>query len=148
MQLQIQSPRDGSLSLEQVLEGPMVESPVTSRSSSLELMVQAQIKSALTDLRRLTKIPPTLKVLNNQVKKISSSNPLRSGQYSDIWLGEWLGETVSQSLTTSTRFLTFFKVALKTLRILTDPKKASKMTKVCCASSHTCHDLTDVKHAG
>ncbi|OAX43799.1 kinase-like protein [Rhizopogon vinicolor AM-OR11-026] len=113
MQLQIQSPRDASVSPEPVFEGPMVESPVASRSSSLELMVQAQIQSALTDLRRLTKIPPTLKVLNNQVKKINSSSPLRSGQYSDIWLGEWLGETV----------------ALKTLRILTDPHKAGKMTK-------------------
>jgi hypothetical protein len=135
VQLQI-PPREDSQSLEQVLGGPIVESPVASRSPSLELRVQTQIQSALTDLRRLTKIPPALKVLNNQVKKINSSTPLRAGAYSDIWLGEWLGETVSQSLLTSSRSLTPLKVALKSVRILTDPKKASKLTKVCGASAY------------
>jgi hypothetical protein len=76
----------------------MVESPSSSRSSSLEVTVQTQIQSALTDLRRLTNIPPTLKVLNNQVKKVSGSTPICSGTYSDIWLGEMLGEKVSRSL--------------------------------------------------
>jgi len=134
MQLQLQSSRENDLSLEQVFEGPMVESPVASRSPSLELVVQAQIQSALTELRRLTNIPPTLKVLNNQVKKITSSSPLRSGTYCDIWAGEWLGETVSQFLITSTQSLISLKVALKSLRILTDPKKASKMTRVYASS--------------
>ncbi|KAG2133963.1 kinase-like domain-containing protein [Suillus cothurnatus] len=79
-------------------EAKMVESPSSSRASSLEVTVQTQIQSALTDLRRLTNIPPTLKVLNNQVKKISGSTPICSGTYSDIWLGEMLGEKVSRSL--------------------------------------------------
>lgn len=115
----------------------MVESPVTSRSSSLELMVQDQIKSALSDLRRLTKIPPTLKVLNNQVKKISSSNPLRSGQYSDIWLGEWLGETVSQSLATSTRFLTLFQGGAQNLANSHRPPKSQQNDKgMLCIFTH------------
>ncbi|KAG1879420.1 kinase-like domain-containing protein [Suillus tomentosus] len=78
--------------------GPMVESPSPSRSCSLEMTVQTQIQCALTDLRRLTKIPPTLKVLNNQVKKVSGSIPICSGTYSDIWKGEMLGEKVSWSL--------------------------------------------------
>jgi hypothetical protein len=104
MQLQIQSPRENTL--EQVLGEQVVESPIEASPCSLpELTVQTQIQSALTNLRRLTKIPPTLKVLNNQVKKITSSAPLRSGTYSDIWPGEWLGETVSRSLMAPTRLL-------------------------------------------
>lgn len=93
--------------------GAMVDPPSSSCSSSLEVTVQTQIQSALTDLRRLTNIPPTLKVLNNQVKKVGGSTPICSGTYSDIWLGEMLGE----------------KVALKTLRSITDPTKARRMTK-------------------
>ncbi|KAG2149274.1 kinase-like domain-containing protein [Suillus clintonianus] len=113
IQLHVQSPRESSQSPDRTFfEGQMVESPVSSRSS-LEVTVQTQIQSALTDLRRLTKIPPTLKVLNNQVKKVSSSTPICSGTYSDIWLGELLGE----------------KVALKTLRSITDPTKARRMTR-------------------
>ncbi|KAG2348604.1 kinase-like protein [Suillus weaverae] len=114
IQLHLQLPREISQSPDRMLfGGPMVESPSPSRSSSPEVMVQSQIQSALTDLRRLTKIPPTLKVLNNQVKKVSGSTPICSGTYSDIWLGEMLGE----------------KVALKTLRSITDPTKARRMTK-------------------
>ncbi|KAG1832815.1 kinase-like domain-containing protein [Suillus variegatus] len=78
---------------------------------ALDLMRTGQ--EASSDLRRLTKIPPTLKVLNNQVKKVSGSIPICSGTYSDIWEGEMLGE----------------KVALKTLRNITDPTKARRMTK-------------------
>ncbi|KAG0706407.1 kinase-like domain-containing protein [Suillus ampliporus] len=89
IQLRLQSPPEVSQSPDRMLfEGPMVESPTSSRSSSL-VTVQTQIQSALTDLRRLTNIPPTLKVLDNQVKK----------------------------------------VALKTLRIITNPTKAARMTR-------------------
>lgn len=112
IQLHLQLPRKNSQD-HMLFGGPMVESPSSSRSSSLEVTVQTQIQSALTDLRRLTNIPPTLKVLNNQVKKVSGSTPICSGTYSDIWLGEMLGE----------------KVALKTLRSITDPTKARRMTK-------------------
>jgi serine/threonine protein kinase len=114
IQLHLQLQRENSQSPDRMLfGGEMVESPSSSRASSLEVTVQTQIQSALTDLRRLTNIPPTLKVLNNQVKKISGSTPICSGTYSDIWLGEMLGE----------------KVALKTLRSITDPVKARRMTK-------------------
>ncbi|KAG1749141.1 kinase-like domain-containing protein [Suillus paluster] len=113
IQLHLQSPPEISQSPNRMFEGPMFESPPPSRSSSLEVTVQTQIQSALTDLRRLTNISPTLKVLNNQVKKVSGSAPICSGTYSDIWLGEFLGE----------------KVALKTLRSITDPTKARRMTK-------------------
>ncbi|KAG1760062.1 kinase-like domain-containing protein [Suillus occidentalis] len=112
IQLHLQLPRKNSQD-HMLFGGPTAESPSSCRSSSLEVTVQTQIQSALTDLRRLTNIPPTLKVLNNQVKKVSSSTPICSGTYSDIWLGEMLGE----------------KVALKTLRSITDPTKARRMTK-------------------
>ncbi|KIK40942.1 hypothetical protein CY34DRAFT_806667 [Suillus luteus UH-Slu-Lm8-n1] len=112
IQLHLQLPRKNSQD-HMLFGGPTVESPSSSRSSSLEVTVQTQIQSALTDLRRLTNIPPTLKVLNNQVKKVCGSTPICSGTYSDIWLGEMLGE----------------KVALKTLRSITDPTKARRMTK-------------------
>ncbi|KAG1837703.1 kinase-like domain-containing protein [Suillus subalutaceus] len=113
IQLCLQSPRENSQSPDRMLfGGPIVESPSSSRSSSLEVTVQTQIQSALTDLRRLTNVPPTLKVLNNQVKKVGGSTPICSGTYSDIWLGEMLGEKASRSL-----------------KIITDPTKARRMTK-------------------
>lgn len=105
------------------------------------MTVQTQIQCALTDLRRLTKIPPTLKVLNNQVKKVSGSIPICSGTYSDIWEGEMLGEKVSWSLKMLRNWMTdTSKVALKTLRNITDPTKARRMTKVC--RSLRLHDST------
>ncbi|KAG1804246.1 kinase-like domain-containing protein [Suillus subaureus] len=114
IQLCFQLPRENSQSPDRMLfGGAMVDPPSSSCSSSLEVTVQTQIQSALTDLRHLTNIPPTLKVLNNQVKKVGGSTPICSGTYSDIWLGEMLGE----------------KVALKTLRSITDPTKARRMTK-------------------
>lgn len=129
IQLCLQFPRENSQSPDRTLLGePMVESPSPSRSCSLEMTVQTQIQSALTDLRRLTKIPPTLKVLNNQVKKARGSIPICSGTYSDIWQGEMLGE----------------KVALKTLRNITDPTKARRMTK---RYEHEMNVWEKLKHA-
>ncbi|KIL00635.1 hypothetical protein PAXRUDRAFT_681701 [Paxillus rubicundulus Ve08.2h10] len=89
-------------------EQVMVESPVSSRPPSPITTVQNQIEQALLDLHRLTNIPPTIPILNNQVKK-TSAMPARGGPYSQIFEGRWLGEK---------------KVALKTLRILDehDPK--------------------------
>ncbi|KAF9228621.1 kinase-like protein [Gyrodon lividus] len=86
----------------------MVESPVSSRPPSPITTVQNQIEQALLDLHRLTNIPPTIPILNNQVKK-TNGMPVRGGPYSHIFEGRWLGEK---------------KVALKTLRILDehDPK--------------------------
>ncbi|KAF9239621.1 kinase-like domain-containing protein [Melanogaster broomeanus] len=87
-----------------VLNEDVVESPVSSRPPSPITTVQNQIEQALLDLHRLTNIPPTIPILNNQVKK-TKGMPTRGGPYSQIYEGRWLGEK---------------KVALKTLRILND----------------------------
>ncbi|KAG6379089.1 kinase-like domain-containing protein [Boletus reticuloceps] len=47
----------------------VVESPTCSRPPSPITTVQNQIEQALLDLHRLTNIPPTIPILNNQVKK-------------------------------------------------------------------------------
>jgi hypothetical protein len=69
----------------------MVESPVSSRPPSPITTVQNQIEQALLDLHRLTNIPPTIPILNNQVKK-TNPMPVRGGPYSQIFEGRWLGE--------------------------------------------------------
>ncbi|KAF8436919.1 kinase-like domain-containing protein [Boletus edulis BED1] len=86
----------------------VVESPTSSRPPSPITTVQNQIEQALLDLHRLTNIPPTIPILNNQVKKTDLTS-VRGGPYSQIFEGRWLGEK---------------KVALKTLRIVDehDPK--------------------------
>ncbi|KAH7927706.1 kinase-like protein [Leucogyrophana mollusca] len=87
----------------------------TSPSSTLppmsptpEMTVQNQIEHALMSLHRLTGIPPTVKILDNQVTKLGTS-PVKGGPCSEVWEGLWLGGE---------------KVALKCLRIMqpTDPK--------------------------
>jgi hypothetical protein len=67
------------------------ESPTCSRPPSPTTTVQNQIEQALLDLHRLTNIPPTIPILNNQVKKTNSTS-VRSGLYSQIYEGRWLGE--------------------------------------------------------
>ncbi|KAG8217352.1 kinase-like domain-containing protein [Butyriboletus roseoflavus] len=84
------------------------QSPTPSRPPSPITTVQNQIEQALLDLHRLTNIPPTIHILNNQVKMANPAS-VRGGPYSQVCEGRWLGEK---------------KVALKTLRILDehDPK--------------------------
>ena len=67
------------------------ESPTCSRPPSPTTTVQNQIEQALFDLHRLTSIPPTIPILNNQVKK-TGPIPVRGGPYSQIFEGRWLGE--------------------------------------------------------
>ncbi|KIJ69631.1 hypothetical protein HYDPIDRAFT_36655 [Hydnomerulius pinastri MD-312] len=93
---------------------PIVESPTSSRPPSPVTTVQNQIEQALLDLHRLTKIPPTIPILNNQTKK-TSSVAVRGGPYSHIYEGLWLNEK---------------KVALKTLRILDQHDPKSKRLQV------------------
>ncbi|KAF8558430.1 kinase-like protein [Imleria badia] len=78
------------------------ESPPSSRPPSPITTVQNQIEQALLDLHRLTNIPPTIPILNNQVKKTNPES-VRDGTYSQIFEGRWLGEK---------------KVALKTVRVM------------------------------
>lgn len=67
------------------------QSPPSSRPPSPIATVQNQIEQALLDLHRLTHIPPTIPILNNQVKKMNSTS-VRGGPYSQIFEGRWLGE--------------------------------------------------------
>lgn len=67
------------------------ESPTCSRPPSPTTTVQNQIEQALLDLHRLTNIPPTIPILNNQIKKTNPA-PVRGGPYSQIFEGRWLGE--------------------------------------------------------
>ncbi|KAH0830425.1 kinase-like domain-containing protein [Lanmaoa asiatica] len=109
-------------------------SPTSSRPSSPIITVQNQTEQALLDLHRLTNIPPTILILNNQVKKTNSTS-VRGGPYSQIFEGLWLGEKkvcihmllfwLAQCLTTC------LQVALKTLRILdeNDPKAKRLQTR-------------------
>ena len=67
------------------------ESPTCSRHPSPITTVQNQLEQALLDLHRLTNIPPTIPILNYQVKK-TNPTPVRSSVYSRIYEGRWLGE--------------------------------------------------------
>ena len=78
------------------------ESPTCSRPPSPITTVQNQLEQALLDLHRLTNIPPTIPILNNQVKK-TNPTPVRSGVYSQIYEGRWLGEKKVCICTSSTR---------------------------------------------
>lgn len=67
------------------------QSPTSSRPSSPITTVQNQIERALLDIHRLTNIPPTIPILNNQVKRTNPTS-VRGGPYSQIYEGRWLGE--------------------------------------------------------
>ena len=69
----------------------VVESPEsTCPPSPVTLTVQSQLEQALLDLHRLTNIPPTIPILNNQIKK-QSSLPTSWGRHSAVFEGSWLG---------------------------------------------------------
>lgn len=72
--------------------------------------VQNQLEQALLDLHRLTKIPPTIPILNNQVQR-ANSLPTSWGRHSAVFEGSWLGGK---------------KVALKTLRLVDESDPRSK----------------------
>lgn len=97
------------------------QSPHSSRPPSPITTVQNQIEQALLDLHRLTHIPPTIPILNNQVKK-TDPTPVRGGPYSQIFEGRWLGEKkvcLYAYIFISVKYLIIcFQVALKTLRIM------------------------------
>uniref|UniRef100_A0A8H7Y2H7 Protein kinase domain-containing protein n=1 Tax=Psilocybe cubensis TaxID=181762 RepID=A0A8H7Y2H7_PSICU len=67
-----------------------------------------ELQRDLITLHRETGIPPTIKILDGEVKRLDTI-PIAGGTYSDVWLGLWLGEK---------------KVALKALRNIraADPK--------------------------
>lgn len=67
------------------------ESPPSSLPPSPTANVHMHLEQALRDLHRLTNIPPTIPILNNQVK-MTNSNATRGGPYSQIYEGRWLGE--------------------------------------------------------
>ncbi|KZT06149.1 kinase-like protein [Laetiporus sulphureus 93-53] len=48
-------------------------------------------RERLVDFQRLTGMPPTIKILNGQVKKLGD-RPLVWGNYSELWSGVWLGK--------------------------------------------------------
>lgn len=50
-----------------------------------------QYQRGLINIHRLTGIPPSVKVLNGEVRK-TGDLAIAGGTYSDIWLGKWLGE--------------------------------------------------------
>ncbi|KZT06170.1 kinase-like protein [Laetiporus sulphureus 93-53] len=49
------------------------------------------LRERLVNFHRLTGIPPTIKILNGQVKKLGD-RPLVWGSYSELWSGVWLGK--------------------------------------------------------
>lgn len=59
-----------------------------------------QYQRGLVNLHRMTGVPPSIKILNGEVRR-TSDNAVIGGVYSDIWQGTWLEEE---------------KVALKALR--------------------------------
>lgn len=66
------------------------QSPASSLPPSPITTVQSQIEQALLNLHRLTNIPPTIPILNNQVK-VTNWSSVRCGLYSQIYEGRWLG---------------------------------------------------------
>ncbi|KAF9459539.1 TKL/TKL-ccin protein kinase [Collybia nuda] len=84
-----------------------------------------QYQRGLINIHRLTGIPPSVKVLNGEVRK-TGDLAIAGGTYSDIWLGKWLGEE---------------KVALKALRNIkaSDPKARKRF-------EHEIHVWADLKN--
>jgi hypothetical protein len=50
-----------------------------------------EYQHGILQLHQMTKIPPSIKLLNGEVTK-ESTLPVVGGTYSDIWIGYWLGE--------------------------------------------------------
>ncbi|KAL4065424.1 kinase-like domain-containing protein [Scleroderma yunnanense] len=73
-----------------VLGETVVESPESSCPPSPVMTVQNQLEQALLDLHRLTNIPPTIPILNNQIKRVNSV-PVCWGRCSTVYEGSWLG---------------------------------------------------------
>ncbi|KIM58729.1 hypothetical protein SCLCIDRAFT_127718 [Scleroderma citrinum Foug A] len=88
----------------------LFESRESSCPPSPVTTVQNQLEQALLDLHRLTKIPPTIPILNNQVQR-ANSLPTSWGRHSAVFEGSWLGGK---------------KVALKTLRVVDERDPRSK----------------------
>jgi len=79
------------------IAAPRTSSPEPQVSSSQQYL---QYQRGLINLHRETGIPPTIKILNGEVTRVSEL-AVAGGTYSDIWIGKWLGDE---------------KVALKALR--------------------------------
>ena len=67
---------------------PRVSSPSPLSQNGQQYL---QCQRGLVNLHRETGIPPTIKVLNGEVVRVSEL-AVAGGTYSDIWVGEWLGE--------------------------------------------------------
>ncbi|KAG6910902.1 hypothetical protein DXG01_006585 [Tephrocybe rancida] len=109
-QTQLQSMRQNSGRDQLIVADIRSDSPQPLPNDSQRYLEQQRqvVERGLAQLHQLTGIPPSIKLMNGEVKRIGDL-AIAGGTYSDIWQGLWLGQK---------------KVALKALRNIkaNDPK--------------------------
>lgn len=69
----------------------MTSSPPPQKPEIEDSRRYLETQRALVELHRNTGIPPIVKTLNGEVKKVGDL-AVTGGTYSDVWMGTWLGQ--------------------------------------------------------